>query len=170
MPRHLEPQQLSPAAAQNQKHKQEFKAQWRNNAHIDSGNRLCVILQKGLPGLRRRFPTSHHVFGDCRLGNFEPEHQELAMNSGRAPQRILSTHPLDEITKATIDLRPPCPISGFPAPLSREVRAMPPQNRLRLNHPGQIDQVRPEPGYPYEQRPVTAAQPRPRPGPPQCDI
>ncbi|MFZ0055539.1 MAG: hypothetical protein WAL09_12120 [Pseudolabrys sp.] len=53
MPRQLEPQQLSPAMAQDQKRKQEVKGQRRHNAHIDGGNRPSVMLQKGLPGLRK---------------------------------------------------------------------------------------------------------------------
>ena len=43
MPCHLEPQQLSPAVAQNQECKQAIKGQRRHNAHIDGSNRLSVI-------------------------------------------------------------------------------------------------------------------------------
>jgi hypothetical protein len=95
-----------------------------------------VVSKKCLPGLRRRLPTSHHVFGNRRLGNLEPEHQELAMHSGRAPQRVFFAHPLDEITQATIDLRPPCSISEFPTSKDFEANAMPPQDGLRLHHLG----------------------------------
>jgi len=129
-----------------------------------------MVLEKCLPRLRRRLPTSHHVFGDCRLGNFKPEHQEFAMNSGRAPQRVFLTHPLDGITQATIDLRPPCPISGFPAPVSPETRAMPPQDGLRLHRLGQIEQPRPNPGHPDQQCPIAAVQSRSRWRPLQGDI
>src|SRR4029077_3017543 len=67
MPRHLEPQQLSPATTQNQECKQEIKGQRRHNAHIDGGNRLSVILQKSLPGLRRWLRRSRHIFRDRDL-------------------------------------------------------------------------------------------------------
>src|SRR5260370_5094517 len=53
--------------------------------------------------------------------------------------------PLDEISQATIDLRAPCPLLGFPAPESFPARAMPPKDRLRLNDLGGTDQARPEP-------------------------
>src|SRR5438477_5520839 len=69
-----------------------------------------------LPALRRRSPTPHHVFGDRRLGDLEAKHQEFAMDPGRAPLLVFFAHPLNEITQATIDLRAPCPLSGFPAP------------------------------------------------------
>ena len=120
MPCYLEPQQLPPVVAQNQKCKQAIKSQCRNNAQIDGRDCLSVVSKKRLPGLRRRLPTSHHVFGDRRLSNLEPEHQERAMDSGCAPKRVFLAHPLDEITQATIDLRPPCPLLAFPAPKSLE--------------------------------------------------
>jgi hypothetical protein len=46
MPCHLEPQQLSPAVAQNQERKQDIKAHRRHSAHIDGSDRFSVILQK----------------------------------------------------------------------------------------------------------------------------
>ena len=72
------------------------------------------------------------------------------MDSGRTPQRVLLTHPLDKITQATIDLRAPYPLSGFPVPESFEASAMPPQDRLRLNHIGYIEQIGPNPRHPYQ--------------------
>jgi hypothetical protein len=90
------------------------------------------------------------------------------MDSGCAPQWIFPAHPLDQITQAPIDLRPPCPISRFPTPERFKASAMPPQNGLRLNHLGHTEQARPEPGQPSEQRAVTAAQSTTRRRPPQC--
>jgi hypothetical protein len=49
---HPKPQQLPPVVAQNQKRKQAIKGQCRNNAYIDSGDRLSVVSKKCLPGLR----------------------------------------------------------------------------------------------------------------------
>jgi hypothetical protein len=93
----------------------------------------------------------------CRLGDLKAKHQEFAMDPGRAPLLVFLAHPLNEIAQATIDLWPPCPLSGFPAPESFEARAMPAKDGLRLNHMGQAEQARPEPGHPYQQRTVTAA-------------
>ena len=143
MPCYLEPQQLPPVVAQNQKCKQAIKSQCRNNAQIDGRDCLSVVSKKRLPGLRGRCPTPPHVYGDCRLGNLEPEHQQLAMDSGRAPQRISSAHPLDKITQAAIYLRPPHPILRFPMPEDFEAGAMPSQDGLRLNHLGRTKQARP---------------------------
>ena len=52
------------------------------------------------------------------------------MDPERAPQRVFLAHPLDEVTQATIDLRAPCPLSGFPPPESFPARAMPPKDGL----------------------------------------
>ena len=60
--------------------------------------------------------------------------------------------------QTTIDLRPPCPISGFPTPEDFEASAMPTQNGLRLHHLDRTNKARPEPGHPYEQRAITAAK------------
>jgi hypothetical protein len=46
MPCDLDPRQLPPAMAHNQKREQPLKYQRRHNAHIDDRNRLSVISQK----------------------------------------------------------------------------------------------------------------------------
>jgi hypothetical protein len=97
--------------AQDQKRKQDIKGQRRNDAHIDGGDRLSVISNKCLPGLRRRLRRSHQVFRDRRLGDFEPERQKLA--TGCAPQRVFLARPSDEIAQLTIDLSAALPYVGI---------------------------------------------------------
>jgi len=92
------------------------------------------------------------------------------MDPGRAPLRVFLAHPLNEITQATIDLRPPCPLSGFPTPEGCEASAMPPKDGLRLNHLGHAKQARPEPGHPHQQSPVTTAQSKTRRRTPQSNV
>src|SRR5436190_23454991 len=101
---------------------------------------MFAALTIGLQRARWR-PTPHHVFGDRRLGDRKAKHQEFAMDPGRAPQRVFLAHPLNEITQATIDLRAPCPLAGFPAPEGFEPRTMPPKDRLRLNDRGHTEQA-----------------------------
>jgi hypothetical protein len=119
------------------------------------GDRLSVILQKSLPSLRRRILTTRHVFRDRRLGDLKAKHQKLAMDPGRAPQPVFLAHPLDEIPQAY-------PISGFPTPGHFEASAMPTQDGLRLYHLDRINKARSEPGHPYEQRAIAAAQSKTR--------
>ena len=40
-----------------------------------------MILQKRSPGLRRRLRRSRHILRDRRLGDFEPEHQQFAIQA-----------------------------------------------------------------------------------------
>jgi hypothetical protein len=91
------------------------------------------------------------------------------MDPGCAPQRVFPTHPLDQITQATIDLRPPCPILGFPTPEHFEASAMPTQNGLRLHHLDRTNEARPEPGHQYEQYAIATAQSKTRWRSPQSD-
>jgi hypothetical protein len=142
MRRYLEPQQLSPAVAQNQERKQEIKRQCGHNAHIDGSNRFSVILQKSLPALRRRLRRSRNIFRDRRLGHLKAKHQKFAMDPGCTPNRVFSAHPLDQITQAAIDPRPPHAISRFPTPKDFEADAMPSQDGLWLNHLGRTKQAR----------------------------
>ena len=82
------------------------------------------------------------------------------MDPGRAPQRIFPAHSPDQITQASVNPRPPCPIARLPAPEHSKSSAVPSQNRLRLNYPDRTKQARPEPGHPYEQDAITGAKPR----------
>jgi hypothetical protein len=47
---------------------------------------------------------------------------------------------------------------------------MPAKDGLRLNHLGHAEQARPEPGHPYQQRPITAAQSKMRRRRPQGNV
>src|SRR5208282_2317174 len=123
-----------------------------------------------LPGLRRRLRSSRHIFRDRRLSHLKAKHQKLAMDPRRSPQRVFPAYPLDQITQATINSRPSCPISRFPTPKGFKASAMPPQDSFRLNYLGQIKQIGPNPRHPYQQRPVTAAQPDTRRRSPQGDV
>src|SRR5262249_23179240 len=142
--------------------------------HLEScqhrfGNPQRVSTQRiGIPALRRR-PSPHHVFRHCRLGDLKAEHQQLAMNPRCSPLWVFSAHSSDEIAQLSIDLWSPCPLPRFPTPECREARAVPSKDGLRLNDPGRVEQARPEPGYPDQQGPVTAAQPKTRRRMPQGD-
>jgi hypothetical protein len=115
---------LSPAVTQNHERKREIKGQRQHNAHIDGGNRLSVISQKRLPGLRRQLRRSRHIFRDRRLGHLKGKHQKLAMDPGCAPKWVFPAHPPDQISQATINPRPTCPITRFPTPKHFETSAM----------------------------------------------
>jgi hypothetical protein len=87
-----------------------------------------------------------------------------------APHNGFSPHSSDEIAQLALDPGPSCPAVGFPAPISPEPRPMPPQDRGRLNDPGQTEQARSHLGHPYQQRSITAPQPDTCRSSPQCDV
>ena len=49
-------------------------------------------------------------------------------------------------------------------------RCLPSQDSFRLHDPGYVEQTRPNPRHPCQQRPITAVQPQPRRRSPQCDV
>ena len=165
MPCHLEPQQLSPAVTQNQERKPRDQ---RSASAQDGGNRLSVISQKRLPGLRRRLRRSRHIFRDRRLGHLKAKHQRLAMDPGRPKVGFPYTSAGSDLA-GTLNPRPPCPITRFPTPKHFETSAMPTQDGLRLNHLHGTKKARPKPRHPYEQRAITAKQSETRWCPPQSD-
>src|SRR6478736_3939312 len=134
----------------------------RTVSHIDGSNRLSVISQKSLPGLRRQLRRSRHIFRDRGLSHLKAKHQKLAMNPGCAPKWVFSTHPPDQISKATINSWPPCPITRLPTPKHFEPGAMPTQDGLRPNHLHRTKKARPKPRHPYEKSAITAAQSKTR--------
>jgi hypothetical protein len=92
------------------------------------------------------------------------------MDPGRAPQWIFTAHSLDEITQASVNPRPPCPIARLPAPVHSKSSAVPSQNRLRLDHPHRAKKAPPELSHPYKQDAIAAAKPETRSWPPKSDV
>lgn len=87
-----------------------------NHAHIDRSNYISMIVQKCLPTLRRRLAASYHVFRDRWLGNFEAEHEELTVDSRCGHSRCSRVIRPDQVTQATINPWPPCPVLRPSAP------------------------------------------------------
>ena len=72
------------------------------------------------------------------------------MDPGRIPLPVFLAHPFNEVTQATIDLRAPYPLPGFPAPNGSEPCAIPPKDRLWLHYLDHTEQARQEPSHPYQ--------------------
>src|SRR5262245_6790229 len=145
-----EPEKLTSTMANDQEGKQALKGQGRNQAKVDRRDRIGMVAQECPPRLRWRSSVFDHVLGDGRLCDLEAKLEELAVDARGAPQRVLLAHLPDKIAQFTIDRRPTGPMAGFPAPESFEPRAMPPQDRLRLHHPGQVQQIWPNRRNPYQ--------------------
>ena len=76
-----------------------------------------MIVQERFPGLRRRFPVAAHVLPDAGLTDVAAELEQFTMDAWRAPQRILTAHPSDQL--ADVWKRWPPWLSGANPPTSR---------------------------------------------------
>jgi hypothetical protein len=93
------------------------------------------------------------------LGDFEPKHQQLAMDSRSAPPRVLPADPPDQLPQPAINPRPPS-LRDFQCQKRTKSRAVPSQDRLRLNNPINLKQARPQPGHQHEKKAITVTKPR----------
>ena len=74
-----------------------------------------------------------HIFGDRGLPNVDAELEEFAMNSRSAPQRVGEARGTDQLPDFERHLRSAAATSRLPSPEQAKPRAMPTDNRLRLN-------------------------------------
>jgi hypothetical protein len=70
---------------------EKLEADSPHNEQINSGDIRRVIAKEGLPALRRRPTSSHHVLGYRRLSDVDAELEQLAMDARRTPARVLPT-------------------------------------------------------------------------------
>ena len=119
----------------------------------------CRIV--GLPDARAHLSAMPSAGAlDC---NTPHKRKELAA----APKWVFPAHPPDQISQATINPRPPCPLTRFQTPKHFEASAMPTQDGLRLDDLHRTKKARPKPRHPDEQHAITATQSETRWCPPQ---
>jgi hypothetical protein len=83
--------------AENKKREQLLKGNRRNHKEINRRNPLHMIAKEGLPRLQWPIAPRHHVDRNRGLGDPDAELEQLAMDLGSAPQRVLKTHSSDQI-------------------------------------------------------------------------
>src|SRR5215831_21001313 len=94
-----------------------------------------MVLEKSEPALariRRRGPW-RQVAGDRGLGDFESQFQQLAVDPGSTPSRILLRHRPDQMAKLSSDLWSAGTAARKQAPVPPEPGAMPADDGLRLH-------------------------------------
>ena len=85
MRRHGNMGNLATAVSQDSEAEQELEADCWNDEKVDRRNAIRMVLQKGLPRLRRWMSTFLHVFRDSRSCDIDTELQQLALDAGCAP-------------------------------------------------------------------------------------
>src|SRR5665213_3093830 len=129
----VDPDQVSAVQTDDDEGIEQVEANGRDNEQIHGSNVRRVVPQKGAPSLTWRSASLDHVLGDARLRDFKPELEQFAVDTRRAPKRILHAHPPDQRAEVRLDLRPPSPRARFPTPVTAKAGPMPPHERLRLD-------------------------------------
>src|SRR5271163_3807911 len=74
----------------------------------------------------------HHVFRHGRLRHLNAEHEQFAVNAGRAPQWVGHAHLSDQVTNLTVDRWPADARARFPAPVGLKAATVPADDGLGL--------------------------------------
>ena len=107
-----------------------------------------MITQERLPCLARSGSTLGHVLGDGRLSDLDPELQQFAMNTRRAPERVLHTQPADQAAHLNRNSGPAAARTRLPSPIKPKTRPMPAQHSVRLDDRDGAPQRRKKPPQP----------------------
>jgi hypothetical protein len=100
-----------------------------------------------------------------RLSHLDPELQQFTMDARRAPQRVLHTHPPDQVPDLNRYLRPAAARTRLPSPIEPKTKPMPAQHSVRLDNHDGIPQRRKQPAQPNKEQSVSCRQPGPRGSP-----
>jgi hypothetical protein len=68
-----------------------------------------------------------------RLGNLDAELEQLTVDPGRSPERVLKAHSSDQVASLFINPRSAAERAGFPSPVSGESHSVPAHDRLGLD-------------------------------------
>jgi len=82
----------SPIVREEDQHEQEAVRRGRDDEEISRHDLADMISQECLPGLPGRLAPTSHVFGDRGLRDVDPELQQFAMDTRRAPKRVRLSH------------------------------------------------------------------------------
>ena len=105
-----------------------------------------MIFQECPPHLGRRLglPTRHQV-RNCSLGDLDSQLEQLAMNSGRTPERIRCCHLKNKVTDLRADRRAPGSLlQGLKSPEQLETLSMPPNDSFGFDDDQWLLPVAPE--------------------------
>src|SRR5258706_6141567 len=128
-----EPYDLSSAVPHDQQSIDQTKRDCRHDEQIHRGDAVGMIAKESLPTLRRWFSPLDHILGHTRLPDFDAELEQLSMDPWRSPQRICNAHLVDKLAYVRWYSWSATTTSRLPAPIRSETRAMPTDDRIRLD-------------------------------------
>ena len=89
-----------------------------------------MIAKENLPGLQWPTLPRHHGDRNRGLRDIDAQFEQLAVDLGSAPQRVLNTHSSDQTAHLLADPWSATARTGFPSPVRGEAHAMPTHNSL----------------------------------------
>src|SRR5215471_14576980 len=106
-----------------------------NGKEIERDDHFPMVPQKSKPALCRAGATAQPLEISCHrsFGYDKAELLNFAVDSRRSPRRVLDRHAFDEIPHFPVDLRPPTPGSGAPAPIETKTGTVPADDRFRFH-------------------------------------
>ena len=86
---HVDPDETSPLQTQDHQPIEKFEPNGRNDEQINGGDVRSVNAQERSPTCRGWAAPAAHVLGNSRLGDVDTKFQQFAMNTRRAPERVI---------------------------------------------------------------------------------
>ncbi len=156
---HIAVDNATPVMGQHQKHIENLETNGRHSKEIDGDQLLQMILQEGAPGLRGRFAAVQHVIADAALADIDAEFEQLPVDAGCTPTRILPAHPADQIANlARNDGSSRSAAPHLPSPEQAKAGAMPGNDRFGLDDCQRRAPAAPEAGQADPQQAVPGGQ------------
>jgi hypothetical protein len=126
-----EPQDLSPAMADQQQSIEKSEGDGRNDKQVHRRNAIRMVAQKRLPALGRWSSPARHILGDAGLPNVDAELEQFAVDAWRTPQWIGDTSPGSTAGSRHTGMTHTTP--RLKAPITSQTYAMPPNHGVGSN-------------------------------------
>src|ERR1700692_1789367 len=117
----------------NQQAVEQAKRDCRYDEQIHRGDAVDMIAKERPPALGWRVSSLGHVLGHAGLSDIDAELEEFSMDPRRSPQRISNAHLADKLAYLRRYSWSATTTSRLPAPIRSETRAMPTDDRIRLD-------------------------------------
>src|ERR1700687_2337862 len=132
---HVDVQDHAPTVFDDEEAREQLEGQRGDGEEIAGDDRLAVVGEEGRPaagGIAAAWNASQ-IPGDAAFGDVEAELQEIPVDPGRPPVRILRCQTADQGPQLLADPRPAPAPSGSPAPVEAKAGSMPPEHGLRFH-------------------------------------
>jgi len=128
---HRKSQQPSALMAKDETYEDPPKGNRWNDKQVNGCYIFPMIAKERFPALQRPALPRHHVDRNRGLRDIDAQFEQLAVDPGSAPQRVLNAYSSDQVAHLFANSWPAAAPTGFPSPVCGKAHSMPPHNRLR---------------------------------------